>query len=76
MKTSPGPKAPQARIALCHHLAGAIEKRAGIVAARLQKRRIGGLRQHHPHLLGDGIERIAHHREGRGVERRPAGPGI
>ena len=54
--------------ALRHHLAGDVEEAAGVVARHLEERRVGGLGEHHLHLLGGAVERVLHHLEGGGIE--------
>ena len=49
------------------HLAGHVEEAAGVVARHLEQRRVGGLGQHHLHLLGGAVERVLHDLERRGI---------
>ena len=53
--------------ALGHHIAPVVEDAAGIVPRHLEDRRIGGLGEHHLHLLGDRIEAVLDDLEGGGV---------
>ena len=57
---------------LRHHVAGAVEDPAGIIAGNLEKRRIRGLGEDDLHFLGCRIERVLDHLEARGIGlRRP-----
>ena len=53
--------------ALRHHLAACVEDAAGIIASRLQDRRIGRLGEDDPHLLGDLVEAVLDDLEGGGI---------
>ena len=52
---------------LRHHRAAGIEHAARIVTGRLEQRRVGGLGQDHPHLLGDLVEAVLDDLEGGGI---------
>src|SRR5262249_56018211 len=52
------------------HLSARGERGAGIVAGRLQQRRVGGLRQDDPHLLSDLVKAVFDDLEGGGIAPR------